>query len=191
MFTPRPRSSAKPPINKEIVGWPRGYMSSPQGNLPEDALSDLKNMDLDEMSMGTPRPSLIAYGQPYIGTCIGMGTFQKEVAGKPERYEISMQAVQADEVQQITITGGPTGGTFTLTYSGQTTAAITFNASPATVQAALIALSNIGPSDVVCSGDNLPSGAIDVRFTGTLANTDVALMTANGRTCYTESCSRT
>jgi hypothetical protein len=38
----------------------------------------------------------------------------------------------------------PTAGTFTLTYSGQTTTAIAFDATPATVQAALEALSTGG-----------------------------------------------
>jgi hypothetical protein len=34
-----------------------------------------------------------------------------------------------NEIQQVAITGGPTGGTFTLTYSGQTTGAIAYNAT--------------------------------------------------------------
>lgn len=84
------------------------------------------------------------------------------------------------EVQTVTITGTPTGGTFTLTYSGQTTTAIAYNASAATVQAALIALSNIGTGDVVCTGGALPGTAVTVTFAGTLANTDVAAMTASG-----------
>src|SRR3954465_8763162 len=48
-----------------------------------------------------------------------------------------------NEVQTITVTGTPTGGTFTLTYSTQTTAAIAYNATAAAVQTALEALSNI------------------------------------------------
>lgn len=51
------------------------------------------------------------------------------------------------EVQTITIAGAD-GGTFTLTYSGQTTAAIAYGASGPVVQAALEALSNIAPGDV-------------------------------------------
>ncbi|HEY1466379.1 MAG TPA: hypothetical protein VGF11_04935, partial [Acidimicrobiales bacterium] len=54
--------------------------------------------------------------------------------------------------QTVTITGGPTGGTFTLTYAGQTTTAIPYNATAAVVQAALIALTNIGPNDVTVTG---------------------------------------
>jgi hypothetical protein len=48
-----------------------------------------------------------------------------------------------NEVQVVTLTGA-TAGTFTLTYSGQTTGAIAYNASAAAVQTALQALSNIG-----------------------------------------------
>lgn len=47
------------------------------------------------------------------------------------------------EVQTVTITGAPTGGTFTLTYSGQTTATVPFNAVGTTVQTALNNLSNL------------------------------------------------
>jgi len=81
-----------------------------------------------------------------------------------------------DEVQTVTITGGPTGGTFTLTFSGQTTAAIAYNATAATVQTALQALSNIGAGNVTVTGN--AGGPYTVDFVGTLANTDVAQMTA-------------
>jgi len=80
-----------------------------------------------------------------------------------------------DEVQTVTITGGPTGGTYTLTYSGQTTAAIAYNATAAAVQSALAALSNIGAGNVTVTGAN--GGPYTVAFVGTLANTDVAQMT--------------
>jgi len=45
------------------------------------------------------------------------------------------------------------GGTFTLTYGGQTTAAIAHNATAATVQAGLVALSSVGTGKVTVSGD--------------------------------------
>jgi hypothetical protein len=83
-----------------------------------------------------------------------------------------------EEVQSVTITGSPTGGTFTLTYSGQTTAAIPYNATAAQVQTALEALSNIGVGDVVVAGGPGPGSAFSVTFAGALANTDVAAMTA-------------
>lgn len=84
----------------------------------------------------------------------------------------------SSEVQSVTVTGSPTGGTFTLTYSGQTTAAIPFDATALQVQDALEALSNIAVGDVMVDGQ--PTGPYYVRFAGTLAGTDTAAMTASG-----------
>lgn len=83
-----------------------------------------------------------------------------------------------NEVQRITITGSPTGGTFTLTWNGQTTAAIDFDATAAEVQAALEALSNIDAGEVACTGGQLPGTAVDVEFKGDLQGTNVNAMTA-------------
>jgi hypothetical protein len=85
-----------------------------------------------------------------------------------------------NEVQEIDLIMLPTGGTFTLTYSGQTTGTIAYNASAATVQTALEALSNLTSGDVLCTGGDLPGNVVAVEFAGTLAETDVDLMTANG-----------
>lgn len=85
-----------------------------------------------------------------------------------------------DEVQTVTITGTPTGGTFTLTYSGQTTTAIPYNATAAALRSALEGLSNIGVGDVTVTGGPGPGTPYVVTFTGALGNTDVAQMTATG-----------
>lgn len=58
-----------------------------------------------------------------------------------------------DQGSKITINGSPTGGSFTLTYSGQTTASIAYNATAADVKAALEALSNLASGDVFASGN--------------------------------------
>jgi hypothetical protein len=77
-----------------------------------------------------------------------------------------------------TLTEGGSGLTsFTITWSGQTTASIDDDATAAEVQAALEALSNIGVGDVVVTGGPLASGPFTVTFTGALAGTDVAAMT--------------
>jgi hypothetical protein len=47
---------------------------------------------------------------------------------------------QSDTSWTVTVNGSPTGGTFTLTIGGYTTSAIAYNASAATVQAAIRAL---------------------------------------------------
>lgn len=81
----------------------------------------------------------------------------------------------SDEVQTVT-EGGSGLTSFTLTYSGQTTGAIAAAATAATVQAALEALSNIEVGDVVVTGAS--GGPYTVTFGGTLADTNVAQMTA-------------
>ena len=60
-------------------------------------------------------------------------------------WALNYNGAGANEVQLITL-ANHTGGTFTLTWNGQTTAAIAYNATAATVAAALKALSNIGDS---------------------------------------------
>lgn len=86
----------------------------------------------------------------------------------------------SNEVQSVSITGGPTGGTYTLTYDGQTTAGIAYNATATQVRNALTALSSVGSGNVSCSGGPHPDSAVTVTFTGALAGTDVAQMTASG-----------
>lgn len=84
------------------------------------------------------------------------------------------------EVQTVTVTGGPTGGSYTLTFSGQTTAGIPYNATAAQVKTALEALSNIGAGEVAVSGGPHPGTAIVVTFGGQYLGDDVAQMTASG-----------
>ena len=76
------------------------------------------------------------------------------------------------DVQTLSVSGNPTGGTFTLTFNNQTTtaAAIPFNATSAEVQAALTALSSIGAGNVVCTGGPLPSASVTITFAGQLAS---------------------
>lgn len=85
---------------------------------------------------------------------------------------------RTSEVQTVTITGVPTGGSFTLTFNGQTTAAIAYNATAATVKTALEALSNIAVGDVVVTGGALPGAAVTVTFAGVYSGINVAALTA-------------
>ncbi len=85
----------------------------------------------------------------------------------------------SNEVQSVAITGGPTGGTYTLTHSGQTTAGIAWNATATAVRTALQALSNIGSGNVTCTGGPHPGTPVEVTFTGVLAGEDVAQMTGS------------
>jgi hypothetical protein len=85
-------------------------------------------------------------------------------------------AMCVNEMQTVTITGA--AGSFSLTFNGQTTSALAFNATAAQVQTALAALSTIGGvggSVTVVQSANVYT----VTFGGSLANTDVAQMTAS------------
>jgi hypothetical protein len=84
----------------------------------------------------------------------------------------------ANEQQTVTITGTPTGGTFTLTFNGATTANIAYNAAAAAVQAALEALPNIGTGQVAVSGGPGPGTPYVVTFQNQLGRQNVNQMTA-------------
>jgi hypothetical protein len=85
--------------------------------------------------------------------------------------------IAAGTIQTVTITGSPTGGSFTLGVnakgSTQTTGAIASNANAAAVQAALEALSNVDVGDVTVTGTN---PAFTVAFGGTLISVVVPAM---------------
>lgn len=82
------------------------------------------------------------------------------------------------EVQTVTITGTPTGGDFTLTFDGETTAGIAYNAVASAVQSALEALSNLAPGEVTVSGGPGPDTPYTVTFDDAIGN--VPQMTADG-----------
>lgn len=83
-------------------------------------------------------------------------------------------AGSVNEVQQIT-SSGATSGTLTITFDGQTTAAIAFDATAAAIKAALEALSNI---DLVsASGGPINSAAVDIEFQGVNAAKPLPQMT--------------
>jgi hypothetical protein len=80
-----------------------------------------------------------------------------------------------NELQTVAASGTVSGGTFTVTYAGQTTSALAYNVSPADMQTALEALSNLDPGDVTVTGT---AGVVYLlRFGGTKAGTDVAAVT--------------
>lgn len=87
-------------------------------------------------------------------------------------------AAATSEVQTVTITGTPTGGDFTLTFQGDTTTPIPFDAVAATVRVALEGLPDLGPGDVVVGGGPGPDTPWTVTFAQRLGN--VPEMTATG-----------
>ncbi len=109
-------------------------------------------------------------------------TFQPSTVNAAYRYfdkgaSFTVQA-EYDDIQTVTITGSPTGGTFSLTFGGQTTSGIAYNALASAVQSALVALSSIGNGNVSVTGN--AGGPYTVEFTGTLGYAAQTLMTGNG-----------
>src|SRR3972149_1469011 len=92
-----------------------------------------------------------------------------------------------NEVQTIELNDIGAADTFTLTYGGQTTSTITFNADPATfaadIQTKLIALSNIGPSDVTVTATD--GNSMVVTFVGDLRGRQVTQITITSPTGFT------
>lgn len=87
----------------------------------------------------------------------------------------SSSLIGVDESQTVTISA--TGGTFTLTFGGQTTTDIAYNANSADLQAALVALSSVGNGNAAVIGPD--GGPWTVSFAGTLSQSLQALMTGS------------
>lgn len=83
-------------------------------------------------------------------------------------------AVQ-NEIQTATLTGIPTGGTFKLAFGEQATAAIAFDATAATVELAIEALTNVGSGNCTVTGS--AGGPWTFTFGGDLASINVPTMT--------------
>lgn len=132
------------------------------------ALEQLSNIEVGDIAVTG------SAGGPYTVTFGGLLADENVAA-------ITSTVTELDGTNEIqTVTVNATGGTFTITYSGQTTAAIAFNAAASAVTSALEALSNIAPGDVVVTGGPGAAGGgtpYTLTFGGTLANQNVAAVT--------------
>lgn len=104
----------------------------------------------------------------------GVFTITADEEGKPFILSVVIGSGN-NEKQSVTIGGNPTGGTFTLAVGGQVTDPINHDATGATVEAKLEALSTVGAGNVSVTGD----GPYVIEFTGTLAGTNIAPIGAN------------
>lgn len=130
-------------------------------------------------------PSRIT-GQALFGTAttvIPQGT-QFSVSGNPDEVfstdsEVTLIA-GTDEVQTITFSDTPTGGSFKINYDGQITAAILFSEGAAEVQTALRDLSNTSATGITVSGD-FATGFI-ITFGGDDGKQDQVLLVEDSNT---------
>jgi hypothetical protein len=107
---------------------------------------------------------------------VGMALLNTMRDGTTRFVRVEAQGAVIDNNQTGTITGGPTGGTFTLTYKGQTTAGIAYNAIGSVVNIAFQLLSTVGTG---CTVTGSAGGPYTFTFSGALA-TDTTAITASG-----------
>lgn len=173
----------------DMTVGPDGVVSFPVGGKPK---RDLRAFGIDVVDGVYTRRIVLPYAE--VTTRGGLTYVSNELIS----YEVTITAyegsdgvstlrlfkegwgIPSSEVQRVEITGAPTGGTFTLTHAGQTTAAIPYDATASVVQSALTSLSNVGSGDVTGTGGPLPATAVDLAFTGALAGQDIEQMTATG-----------
>jgi hypothetical protein len=96
-------------------------------------------------------------------TLVRPGADLFQLAGTPSNNEPNFNR---NERQFLTVTGA---GTFRLTFSGQVTADIATTATPAQVEAALEALTNLAPADVAVAGAVGGGSPWTVTFAGAFA----------------------
>src|SRR5262249_11945000 len=107
-------------------------------------------------------------------------TFQNALGG----YDVPIATFNAistgvSEVQTLTFANNP-AGTFTLSYGNLTTAAITYNATPATLQTNIQNALNatLGPGNTAVVAASATS--VTITFAGQLANTNIQQLVASG-----------
>ena len=130
--------------------------------------------DVDQiLAIGTNTLISVSYGAAGSSS----GDLQAIEIYSSQNCTLTTNGTGSADVQTVTITGTPTGGTFALGFQGAITAPIAYNASASTVQSALQALSTIGSGNVTCTGGSLPGTAVVCTFAGTKATGLQPLMT--------------
>ncbi|AON96887.1 tail sheath [Mycobacterium phage Tonenili] len=100
-------------------------------------------------SVGAPQlgiRSSVPTAVAIFGLAVGYQTYRESIRINPDTGETIT-------TQILAMVGGPTGGSFTLSLSGETTSNIPFNATQGQVQSALRALPNLEDDEVTVTGD--------------------------------------
>jgi hypothetical protein len=200
-------TTGNPAVNEvqtlTVTGTPTGgytnisYGGSTSSQIAYDATAADVELALESMN-SIPQGEATCAGGPWPGSAItvtfsgSLGAQDVAMMTNVDNFsggttptltitETTPGELPVNEVQTVRIPSSVTGGTFTLTYSGQTTSpGIAPGATAAEVKAALEGLSNIGTGDVSVTGGPGPAKDWVVEFTGALAATDVAAMTGSG-----------
>ena len=129
-----------------------------------------------QMGIGSAQ---VSYGAPNSATGVGglyLSRSDKAMlrlsAGRGAAFSADLMPTGVNAVQLVTVTA--TAGTFTLTFSGNTTAPLAFNATAAQVQSALESLTSIGAGNVSVTG------SYSVTFLNRLGLWPMPLLSADG-----------
>lgn len=158
--------------NLHVTGWEDSGGVLPKIRMSGTGLTQQATIDVRGLQMPTPIESAFEASSTTVVTCYAYShkDIQSDVGygAVAVWVRIGLNVVYttgADERHLLTMTGTPaftpvaTGGTFTLTFEGQTTAPIAFDATANTIRDALVALSNITTGEV-------PTVAVDVIVDG-------------------------
>jgi predicted CXXCH cytochrome family protein len=123
--------------------------------------------------------SKAAFVLPFIGLLLfALGGTAFASTGQNGPYPVpSVGDPVAGSNEKAVVKFVATGGTFTLSFNGATTAAIVYNPEPSVVQSALTALATIGSGNAYVVG--YPGTGIEIRLTGALGSSDQPDMTAD------------
>lgn len=107
---------------------------------------------------------------------VGMSSLTDMRAGTTKFLRVEALGDLIDNNQLVSL-GSPSAGNFTLTYKGQTTGNIAYNAASSAVQTAVQALSTVGSGNALVTGS--AGGPYTITMAGTLAS-DTTAFTGNG-----------
>lgn len=97
-------------------------------------------------------------------------------AGRVGRCSVCQATNRVNEQQKVIVDNGVISGTFTLSLLEQTTAAISYDATPNDLLDALLALDGVEATDIAVTGSSLDRGVM-VEFQGGLGGREIGLMT--------------
>jgi flagellar hook-associated protein 2 len=133
-----------------------------------DESSSLTNLTLSQKTQGLDsQASLENYELQYFTLSQAAQDSKIKVDGFPNTSA-------ASEIQTATLSDSPNGGTFTLTYRGETTSSIGYNATAGQIKTALEALSTVNSGDITVSG-SIANGTT-FTFASSLGNVDLIMI---------------
>jgi flagellar hook protein FlgE len=155
------------------------------------ATTDTKLSDLDQFSGVLNAGVLTFAGLKHDGTALGTGPAvdltmnvnSTTTLGDVINWMNTSEGTPAvSEVQTLVPSGVAAEGKFTLTYNGETTAALDYDSTAAEIKAALENLSNVNVNDITVGGTMMDAGVGGMTFTfaNTLGDVGAISMTPAG-----------